>query len=84
MAWRSENAARRLEIGRHLIAEQRKRVERQRLFVADLEARGRHDKVFRDASTHLRQMIRNLDLMLTQFQRIDGDVRTAKSEREAG
>ena len=62
---------RRLEMGRVLIAEQRKRIERQRRFVSDLEARGRHDRVLRDASVHLRQMIRNLDAMMLTLHRID-------------
>lgn len=62
---------RRLEMGRMLIAEQRKRIERQRRFVSDLEARGRHDIVLRDASLHLRQMIRNLDAMMLTLHRID-------------
>jgi hypothetical protein len=66
-----DNASR-LEMGRRLIAEQRKRIERQRRLVSDLEARGRHDRVLREASVHLRQMIRNLDLMLVKFQRIEG------------
>jgi hypothetical protein len=66
-----QDNARRLEMGRRLIAEQRKRIERQRRLVSDLEARGRHDRVLRDASVHLRQMIRNLDLMLVKFQRIE-------------
>lgn len=60
-----------LGIGRMLIAEQRRRIERQRLFVSDLGARDRHDGEFRDASVQLRQMIRNLDLMMVNLHRIE-------------
>ena len=61
----------RLERGRKLVAEQRRRVERQCQFVSDLEASGHCENVLRDARELLRQMMANLEMMLRHLRRIE-------------
>ena len=61
----------RVATGRNIVAEQRRRVEGQRILVAELEAAGREVKVIREGQELLTQMARNLDMMIENLQRIE-------------
>jgi uncharacterized coiled-coil protein SlyX len=70
----------RVATGRNIVAEQRRRVERQQALVSDLEENGRHNRTVRDGRELLTQMIRNLDVMLGNLHRIEAE-RIAASSR---
>ncbi len=76
----------RVETGRYIVAEQRRRVERQRILVAELEAAGRDVKVIREGQELLTQMVRNLDMMIENLKRIEaahGEVTSSRLETAA-
>jgi hypothetical protein len=71
----------RVATGRNIVAEQRRRVERQRILVAELGARGRHIKVIREGQELLTQMVRNLDMMIENLKRIEAAHEDATSSQ---
>jgi hypothetical protein len=70
----------RVATGRNIVAEQRRRVERQRILVAELEA-SRDVKVMREGHELLTQMVRNLDMMIENLKRIEAAHEEAASSQ---
>jgi hypothetical protein len=71
----------RVATGRNIVAEQRRRVERQRILVAELEAAGRDAKAIREGQKLLTQMVRNLDMMIENLKRIEAAHEDASSSQ---
>jgi hypothetical protein len=71
----------RVATGRNIVAEQRRRVEGQRILVAELEASSRDVKVVRDGRELLTQMVRNLDMMIENLKRIEAAYEEAASSQ---
>ena len=71
----------RVATGRTIVAEQRRRVERQRSLVVELETGGRDFKVIREGHELLTQMVRNLDMMIENLKRIEAAHKDATSSQ---
>ena len=71
----------RVATGRNIVAGQRRRVEGQRILVAELEATGREVKVIREGQELLKQMARNLDMMIENLKRIEAAYEEATSSQ---